>query len=112
MTHQERRVFLFLSFLFALGLALSVFKKTTGCSVCPIDFFSQRTPSRLLDVNTAGRQELISLPGIGEKTADAILTYRVQEGGFKDLSELKKIKGISETKLEQLKKYLYIKTRL
>ena len=109
LTHQERKVLLFLSLLFAAGVLLSVFKKTSGCNICFVDLYSRKAGPGVVDINQADREELIALPGIGEKTADEIIAYRASRGGFKDLAELKEIKGISDAKLNSLKKYLSIK---
>lgn len=106
LTHQERKVLLFLSILFALGLGVSAFQKTTGCNLCLINLFSKKEASDAVDINTATKEELVALPGIGEKLADAIVAYRSSQGGFKDLDELKKIRGISSSKFELLKRYL------
>lgn len=106
LTYQERKVFLFLSALFALGLGVSVFRKTTGCNFCLIKLFSEKTACEAVDINKATREELIALPGIGAKTADAIIAYRTSQGGFKNLDELRKIKGIADAGLKRLKPYL------
>ncbi|PIY82454.1 MAG: hypothetical protein COX96_02575 [Candidatus Omnitrophica bacterium CG_4_10_14_0_2_um_filter_44_9] len=109
LTIQERKVILFLSFLFILGLGLSVFKKTTGCNFCLIDIYSRKSAPAALDLNLATRQELIALPDIGEKAADAIIAARASQGGFKGLSELKNIRGITDDKLKRLQRYLVVK---
>ncbi len=105
LTLQERKVFLFLSFLFLSGIALAFLKKPSGCNFCLIDLYSKNATTRVLDINKAGRDELIALPGIGPKTADEIIAYRSSRGGIKDLSELESIKGMSEAKIERLKGY-------
>lgn len=61
-----------------------------------------------INLNKAGRKELISLPGIGEKTAEKIMGLRKQLGGFKNLKDLMKVKGIGNSKFNKIKKYLYI----
>jgi competence protein ComEA len=61
-----------------------------------------------VDVNLAGRDELILIPGIGDKLAEHIVAYRSQAGHFKTLDQLMEIKGIKEKKLAKLKRYLYI----
>lgn len=109
LTGQERRVLLFVSLLLALGMGLSFFKKTIGCNICLVDIHSKKQHSPI-DINTATRDELLKLPGIGPKTADDIIAARVGRGGFKSVEDLKEIKGISDKKLEALKKYLYIKS--
>jgi competence ComEA-like helix-hairpin-helix protein len=55
-----------------------------------------------LNINTATREELIDLPGIGEVTAERILKYREEYGKFKTIEDLCVIKGISKNKLERL----------
>lgn len=59
-----------------------------------------------VDINTADRDLLIDLPGIGPKTADAILAYRQENGTFKSLDELTRVKGIGDKTLVKLKPYL------
>ncbi|MEK4196364.1 ComEA family DNA-binding protein [Paenibacillus sp. FSL L8-0493] len=56
-----------------------------------------------VNVNTAGVKELMDLPGIGEKKAQAIMDYRNLVGTFRSLSDLGKVKGIGPKILEKLK---------
>jgi len=62
-----------------------------------------------IDLNTASREELMKISGIGEKTAENIFTYRGQNGKFKTIDELMNVKGIGEAKFAKFKKYLFIK---
>lgn len=61
-----------------------------------------------INLNTANLNELITLPGIGDKTAKSILEHREKVKRFKNISELLKVKGIGENKLNKIKKYIYI----
>lgn len=49
----------------------------------------------LVNVNTAGEEELTTLPGIGPAKAAAIVAYRTENGPFTSLEELDNVKGIS-----------------
>jgi competence protein ComEA len=58
-----------------------------------------------VDINKASKAELMSLKGIGEKKADAILTLRKNKC-FKDINELTEVKGIGPKFIENNKKDL------
>lgn len=50
------------------------------------------------NINTAGKEELTQLPGIGEKTAAAIIEYRESQGKFSNIEQLQQVKGIGGAK--------------
>lgn len=55
-----------------------------------------------LDLNTATLEELMALPGIGEKTAAAILAFREEIGGFHYAEDLLRVRGIGSGKLNAI----------
>ena len=61
-----------------------------------------------ININSAGIEELVMLPGIGEKTAEKILLLRKERGKFRKLDEIMDVKGIGEIKFNKIKKFLYI----
>ena len=57
----------------------------------------------LVNINTADEKALDSLPGVGPAMAKRIIEYRETEGAFQSIEDIKKIKGIGETKFAKLK---------
>lgn len=64
-----------------------------------------------ININTAGLNDLVKLPGIGNKTAEKIIALRDKKGGFKKLNELLEVNGIGVTRLNNIEKFLYIINR-
>jgi competence protein ComEA len=62
-----------------------------------------QAPAFPIDVNVAGPDELIALPGIGPVRADAIVRLREERGGFGSVEELLDVKGIGPVTLERLR---------
>ncbi|HEY3180068.1 MAG TPA: helix-hairpin-helix domain-containing protein [Casimicrobiaceae bacterium] len=61
-----------------------------------------------VNLNTATKEELIALPGIGPAKAQAIIDYRKANGAFKSVEELKDVKGIGAKRFEKLKPELTV----
>jgi competence ComEA-like helix-hairpin-helix protein len=66
----------------------------------------QRLRPVKVDVNTADVEELTRIPGIGPKTAEAIVAYRKDVGPFKTVEDLIEVKGIGPKKLETIRPFL------
>lgn len=62
----------------------------------------QNRNSNSININTATREQLMTLPGIGEATADAIISYR-EEHEFTTTEELMNVQGIGESKYNRIK---------
>lgn len=56
----------------------------------------------LVNINTAGKKELQSLPGIGQVTAEKIIAYREEHGNFNSKEDLKQVPSISDGKFKKL----------
>lgn len=59
--------------------------------------------SEKININTADIQKLVTLPGIGEAYARAIVDYRSSGGRFTDIKDIMKVSGIGEAKYEKIK---------
>lgn len=62
-----------------------------------------------ININTASKETLMTLNGIGESKAQAIIDYREEIGGFKSIDDIKNISGIGEKTLEKIKDKISIK---
>ncbi len=61
-----------------------------------------------IDINTAGVEDLMKLPGIGKQTAGKIIELRNRKGSFKQINELLEVKGIGTIKLNKIESFIFI----
>ncbi len=61
-----------------------------------------------ININNCTKEELITLPGIGEKTAEKILNYR-EENKFEKIEDIMEVPGIGEKKYDDIKDMITIK---
>lgn len=59
--------------------------------------------SKLININTAGMNELTTLSGIGKSKAEAIIAYRQNNGLFKSIEDIMKVSGIGKSTYEKFK---------
>ncbi len=64
--------------------------------------------NKKININTAQKDDLKKIAGIGEAMADRIIEYRQKNGKFKNIEEIKNIKGIGEGKFEKIKKFIMV----
>ena len=65
-------------------------------------------PRVLIDINTASAEEIERLPGIGPVLAEDIIAYREVTGVFKTPEELKKVKGIGDSTIDDINELVVI----
>lgn len=56
-----------------------------------------------ISINNATKEELMTLPGIGESKADSIIKYREENGNFETIEDITKVSGIGENLFAQIK---------
>lgn len=63
---------------------------------------SSAAPGKI-SINTATKEELMELDGVGEVTAEKIIAYREENGGFQKIEDLMNVSGIGEKRFDAVK---------
>ena len=71
------------------------------------DFVVDKKDTSKISINSSSKEELMTLPGIGEKTALKIIEYRKAQA-FKSIEDIKNVKGIGDKKYEKIKDLIVI----
>jgi competence protein ComEA len=61
-----------------------------------------------ININTASKEQLMEIPGIGEAKAKAIINYRETNGGFTSIEEVMNIEGVKEGVFSKMKEYIVV----
>lgn len=69
---------------------------------------SSGTGKPKVNLNTAPKEELMTLRGIGEAKADAIIKYRESRGGFQKIEDIMKISGIKDAAFQKIKEDIMV----
>ena len=64
--------------------------------------------TEIININTATKEDLLKIKGIGETKADKIILYRKEKGLFNCIEEIKNVSGIGETIFEKIKDYIRV----
>ena len=73
---------------------MDIFRKTLLTTLVFIP--SLLIAGEMININTAGKESLMSIKGVGEKRAEAIITWREKNGPFKSVDDLAGISGIGK----------------
>lgn len=57
----------------------------------------------LVNINTANKEQLLTISGIGDSKAESIIAYREEHGNFKTIEEIKNVSGIGDSLYEKIK---------
>lgn len=69
---------------------------------------TQTKDNKIININTATLEELMTLSGVGESKALSIIEYRNNVGGFKSIEEIKNVSGIGDAAFEKIKNNITI----
>lgn len=85
-------------------------KSDAGEGIITTEFAKQakETTNTKININTANKEKLETLPGIGESTAQKIIEYREKNGKFKTIEDIKKVSGIGDSKYNTLKEKIIV----
>ncbi len=61
-----------------------------------------------VNINTASKEELMTIPGIGESKALAIIAYRQEHGAFSKIEDVTKVEGIKDGVFAKMKEYIEV----
>ena len=64
---------------------------------------------QLIDLNSATVEQLVTLPGVGQSKAKAIVKYREEVGPFLEVAQLTQVKGTGEKMLSKIESYVQVR---
>ena len=70
---------------------------------------SVNTNSNKININTASVEELKTLSGIGQSTAEKIINYRNENSKFEKIEDIKNVSGIGDAKFNSIKDKIVVK---
>ena len=79
-----------------------------NCNSSSYSIKENNPTTQIININTASKTELMSLNGIGEVKAEAIIDYRNKNGNFKSIEEIGNVKGIGDVIFAKIKNYITI----
>jgi competence protein ComEA len=85
------------------GEQVVVPQRGAGVSAAAAGGGAATVPTGPVHLNSATAEQLDTLPGVGPVTAQKIVAYRQEHGGFRSVDELDAISGIGPAKIEQLR---------
>jgi len=105
LTIQERRLILFLVGVGLAGIGINFAVKVNSRVK---KFIQVEDRITRININKAGLEDMLSVSGITPKLAGSIVAYRGAKGQFRDIEELKQIRGIGDYRYEKIKGLFYV----
>jgi competence protein ComEA len=83
--------------------------RTRPAGARPAELQRQAILAQRIDLNRAGRVELMQVPGLGERLAERIETHRRQHGPFRRVEDLGDVPGIGPALVERVRPWVYVR---
>ncbi len=88
-------------------------KRTVRIGLCVVMIALLMTPAFVIagdkvNINTASKDELCALKGVGPAIAIRIIEYREKNGSFKTIEEITEVKGIGDGTFEKIKELIVV----
>lgn len=107
LTKEERLALVCLGVVLLIGVSTHYLSKINPTVRDLFNTSSLTVPKTFkIDINRASYEELMSIPHIGDKTAQDILRLRQTKGKIADLNDIRYIPGIGKFKFDVIKQYL------
>ena len=99
LTNFEKSILIFLAISLVLGLSLKL---------AHVKHQEPVKKNVKVNINEAGIDELLEIPGVGPRTAKNIVEYRKEHGKFRSIEEIRHVKGIGKSKFKRIKDYIKV----
>jgi len=107
MTDDEQKILIFIVIFAVLGLALKFIGIEQENDLLSADsLVFEKDYEIKYDLKSATKEELITIPGIGDKKSEDIISYR-ENSGFESKEDLMKVKGIGKKTYQKIESYFY-----
>ena len=109
LTKQERLILIFLGFVALSGVTLNIcFKNAPHLSSFYGNIIENKIFNSKLNINSADKEDLLKIKGIGPVLAQRIVDYRTSQGPFLSVDDIIYVKGIGEKKFRQINDFIKI----
>ncbi|MFA5100389.1 MAG: ComEA family DNA-binding protein [Candidatus Omnitrophota bacterium] len=105
LTRQERRVVLFLMIVVLSGTAIDYVRKQ--CAPLRAAFCLEESYGKI-NINSADKEAMKEISGIGDTIAQRIIDYRRANGPFDDIEDLRNVKGLEGSRYERIKEAICV----